>query len=46
MEDIVNIIIEEIGEYTPDKCPDKYYEAVTDLLWEQLEDPRVLPYEE
>jgi hypothetical protein len=44
MECLVNIIIEELGEYTPDKCPDKYYEAVNDLVWKHLEDPRVLPY--
>lgn len=45
MEYLVNLIIQELGEYTPDKCPDKYYEAVTDLIWEHLDDPRVNPYE-
>jgi hypothetical protein len=37
-------IIDTLGEFTKDKDPHQYYEAVTDLMWQQIKNPKLLPY--
>lgn len=43
-KDLIEFIITHLGGYDDSKCPDKYFEAVSDLIWSELQGTEVDPY--